>query len=268
MSLENSTKSESNIAPNENQETQAELTPQAIFETAKMEASSLVIDENNRNEKGELLVFAGGPVSKLSEEYWKLVRTPSFRKWFGDSNVVDQNGEPARVYHRTEHDLDSFDSFSKENKQEGNFDPGHYFSSGNVKMHKNRLSVFVNAKVKKAETFAEIHRFTEADKQKLNQEGYDGIVYELENARKELDEMKEKFKQKYNPEEIKDYIFYGFNKLKSIFNEHTSNLEEQARYIKGKEQFIQTLENPLYQLVIFDGNNVMIVKKEENHTID
>jgi hypothetical protein len=45
--------------------------------------------------------------SKLTEKQQKLVRTPAFKKWFGDwendpensSKVVDKNGEPLVVYH-------------------------------------------------------------------------------------------------------------------------------------------------------------------------
>lgn len=41
----------------------------------------------------------------------KQTETAAFRKWFGDSQVVDENGEPLVVYHGTNQ---SFDDFSKE----------------------------------------------------------------------------------------------------------------------------------------------------------
>lgn len=34
--------------------------------------------------------------------------TPEFKKWFGDSKVVDANGQPLRVYHGTNSDIDKF----------------------------------------------------------------------------------------------------------------------------------------------------------------
>lgn len=48
-----------------------------------------------------------GADSNLNEKQWVQVRTPSFKKWFGDwekdpanaSKVVDENGEPLVVYH-------------------------------------------------------------------------------------------------------------------------------------------------------------------------
>lgn len=35
--------------------------------------------------------------------------TEAFKKWFGDSKVVDSNGKPLVVYHGTTHDFDAFD---------------------------------------------------------------------------------------------------------------------------------------------------------------
>jgi hypothetical protein len=48
-----------------------------------------------------------GKKSNLTNEQYKLVRTPAFKKWFGDwenspqtaSKVIDENGEPLVVYH-------------------------------------------------------------------------------------------------------------------------------------------------------------------------
>lgn len=46
-------------------------------------------------------------------------RTPEFRKWFGDSKVVDANGEPLVVYHGTDADISKF-KVSKEGGALGN----------------------------------------------------------------------------------------------------------------------------------------------------
>ena len=56
--------------------------------------------------KKELLAPNGKP-SNLTAEQYKLVRTPEFKKWFGDwendpenaSKVVDSNGEPLVCNH-------------------------------------------------------------------------------------------------------------------------------------------------------------------------
>lgn len=58
-----------------------------------------------------------GKPTLLNERQWLLVRTPSFKRWFGDwenapgeaSRVIDQNGEPQVVYHGTQADFTEFD---------------------------------------------------------------------------------------------------------------------------------------------------------------
>lgn len=242
-------------------------TPQDIFDDAKEESLAIEINEKDRNSEGKLLVFPGGPESNLSEENWKLVRSPSFKKWFGESNIVDENGEPALLFHKTEDDVESFNKFSKEEKVKSKFDPAHYFSGGkHYEFGRNKLSVFINAKVKKVEKFTEIYRFTEEQEREIKTEGYTGVVYDLESAKNELDEMKKKFRQEHAPKEMRDYIFYGLTKIKNILLDSNPDSKEDLRRIKNKMRFIRTLENPMYQLAVFDSDNIMIVKKEKNYS--
>jgi 8-oxo-dGTP pyrophosphatase MutT (NUDIX family) len=86
--------------------------------------------------KNELLAPNGKP-SNLNAMQYKLVRTPAFKKWFGDwendpansSKVVDANGEPMIVYHGTNN---NFTKFSLEkvgsNVDYGMWGSGFYFS--------------------------------------------------------------------------------------------------------------------------------------------
>lgn len=70
-----------------------------------------------RDDQGRLLAPNGKP-SKLGEGQWHQVRSPAFKNWFGDfegdpanaSKVVDENGEPAIVYHTTDTPWTVFDS--------------------------------------------------------------------------------------------------------------------------------------------------------------
>lgn len=48
----------------------------------------------------------------------KQTSTPAFKKFFGDSKVVDENGNPMIVYHATSDDFDSFDP-SKDRRENG-----------------------------------------------------------------------------------------------------------------------------------------------------
>ncbi len=82
---------------------------QDITQQVIEEADAVEIGPSDRNEKSELLA-PNGEVSALQNElHWKMVRTPSFLKWFGNwknnagnsSKIVDKNGEPLIMYHGT-----------------------------------------------------------------------------------------------------------------------------------------------------------------------
>jgi hypothetical protein len=86
---------------------------------------------------GSTILAPNGKPSNLNEKQYKLVRTPAFKKWFGDwekdpdnaSKVVDKNGEPLVVYHGTNSDFTKF-SLEKvgSNVDYGMWGSGFYFS--------------------------------------------------------------------------------------------------------------------------------------------
>ncbi|MEI7509320.1 MAG: hypothetical protein WCJ62_07635, partial [Flavobacterium sp.] len=79
------------------------------------------------NKGGTMLLAPNGKPSNLNAEQYKLVRTPAFKKWFGDwendpanaSKVVDGNGEPQVCYHGT--------NLGKINWETGKFDKFNIF---------------------------------------------------------------------------------------------------------------------------------------------
>jgi predicted ABC-type ATPase len=104
------------------------------------------------------LLASNGKPSKLNAEQYKLVRTPDFKKWFGDwekdpenaSKVVDENGEPVVVYHGTKQNFTVFNLDKVgSNIDYGMWGSGFYFSPiksfsknyGNVLM-----KIFLNIK--------------------------------------------------------------------------------------------------------------------------
>ena len=64
-----------------------------------------------------MLLAPNGKQSNLTDSQYKLVRTPAFKEWFGDwennpseaSKVVDENGEPLMVFHKTDNKFTIFD---------------------------------------------------------------------------------------------------------------------------------------------------------------
>lgn len=72
-----------------------------------------------------------GKKSNLNRTQWLVVRTPAFKRWFGDSVVVDENGEPKVMYHGGEKEIREFNpSFIKVRKSLMTLwsGPGFYFS--------------------------------------------------------------------------------------------------------------------------------------------
>lgn len=88
-----------------------------------------------RDSEGHLLA-PNGKKSNLTERQWLQVRTKAFKDWFGDwennpanaSKVVDENGEPLVVYHRTPSKFNEF----KDEYNDYNSKGGFYFASKNT----------------------------------------------------------------------------------------------------------------------------------------
>jgi hypothetical protein len=70
---------------------------------------------------------AEGEAAKIKASTRRQTETPEFKKWFGDSKVVDRAGNPLVVYHGTTNDFDAFDP-AKANI-EGAMGAGFYFSN-------------------------------------------------------------------------------------------------------------------------------------------
>ncbi len=66
-------------------------------------------DPKNFDSNGHHLA-PNGQKSNLTYRQWVQVRTESFKKWFGNSQILDSNGEPLVVYHGS---INSFDTFNE-----------------------------------------------------------------------------------------------------------------------------------------------------------
>jgi len=63
--------------------------------------NELAIIRSEAEKNGTYLKAPNGNDSNLPAGVWEMVRTRRFREWFGNSKVVDENGEPKIVYHGT-----------------------------------------------------------------------------------------------------------------------------------------------------------------------
>ena len=147
-----------------------------------------------------------GEPTNLTERQWLLVRTPSFKEWFGDwendpenaSKVVDENGEPLVVYHGTpnggftEFDVNKINKDGKrttfKSSRLGTYFTSHRTYAEMMKHAEGMVNPFVY------ETFLNIKKpldvlSTETDNEadvseiegQLSQGDYDGIIDALDN---------------------------------------------------------------------------------------
>lgn len=78
--------------------------------------SSLDLIRQKYHGTSQWMTAPNGAKTHLSEQQWLQVRTPEFKKWFGDwendaqnaSEVMDENGEPKVVYHGTAIEFNEF----------------------------------------------------------------------------------------------------------------------------------------------------------------
>jgi hypothetical protein len=100
---------------------------------------------------GTFMKAPNGKDTNLNERQWLQVRTPEFKKWFGDwendpenaSKVVDKNGEPMVVYHGTGDKFFKFDKSKLGSREDA------FFFTSNEKMAKDYgkpMSVFLSSK--------------------------------------------------------------------------------------------------------------------------
>ncbi|HUX46581.1 MAG TPA: hypothetical protein VMV58_01085, partial [Desulfosporosinus sp.] len=85
----------------------------------------------------EVNEFAQAPSYTLAEAAKNILKNPAFVKWFGESKVVDEKGEPLVVYHGTRADFDIFKS--------GNFDVGIHL--GTAEQASDRLEFVAGEKI-------------------------------------------------------------------------------------------------------------------------
>lgn len=83
--------------------------------------SSLDLIRQKYQGTSQWMTAPNGANTHLSEQQWLQVRTPEFKKWFGDwendtknaSQVLDENGEPKVVYHGTATEFNEFNEFKQ-----------------------------------------------------------------------------------------------------------------------------------------------------------
>ena len=180
--------------------------------------------------KKELLAPNGKP-SKLTPEQYKLVRTPAFKKWFGDwendpenaSKVVDSNGEPLVVYHGTKSwDIYEFDLSKSKRISSGLKEFGTYFTD-NKKLAESYRDWSDLKKEEIIDIDKEIYKWEEILYQTRNNRDYD-------YAEQQIKALKYLKKGKIYSVFLNLKMMYSFDAKKETNIEAWNNLEVKASY--------------------------------------
>ena len=149
----------------------------------------------NFDDRGRHLAPNGQP-SNLPYRQWVMVRTPAFKRWFGDwqtnpansSKVIDENGEPLLVYHGTYEDFSVFDR----TKTRASMDiQGNFFSPWSEDAGgygPNVRAFFLNLKnpADYRTAYAALEKFKGQDnagvkaREYLESQGFDGVNFDEE----------------------------------------------------------------------------------------
>ena len=165
----------------------------------------LKIKHKSYEDGGELLLAPNGKPSNLTPKQYKLVRTPEFKKFFGDwendpenaSKVIDENGEPLVVYHGSVDKFSIFDISHVNKNDVGWLGVGNYFASdvrtakSYVKLKQVRRKIkdeyiyncFLNIKKPKFISFQDKEKNVGFNIEKASEytdkataEGFDGVI--------------------------------------------------------------------------------------------
>lgn len=149
-------------------------------------------------EAGTYMMAPNGEPTNLSEEQWVQVRTPEFKRWFGDwenapenaSKVVDANGEPLVVYHGTPNEFTVFRNTQQNDA--GWLGNGYYFYGVEEESHGymgkkggHLMGLFLNIRNPYYLSEAEHDELVERDDvdfsaeftEKIREDDYDGVYY-------------------------------------------------------------------------------------------
>lgn len=173
----------------------------------------------------------------------KITNNPNFKKWFGDSKVVDENGEPLVVYHGTKKSFEIFDS------QKTN-DTLFWFTSNKEAIERGEVGASGKGAIMpvylKIENPAGWEQYEKLMMQQIMDAGYDGLI---------LDDY---------------YIAFNPNQIKSVNNQGTFSSEDDNILYQKLDQekegyrdyYTETFGKPVEQSPVWKNERVTIPARD------
>lgn len=200
--------------------------------------------------------------------------TPEFKKWFGDSKVVDADGNPLVVYHGSRTNIEQFDV--RQGRDEGFYGKGIYFTPDSVNASgyaetaitgftagPNIIPAYISLQkpfvvnwseneVSAKDFVARLNEIgAEALTEELKTQGYDGVMVYAENIDRinKLDEV-----VAFEPEQIK-----------SVFNRGTFDPNDSRILYQDNHAVTKFLNNGQTVIELFQKANESSLMHEMGH---
>lgn len=215
-----------------------------------------------------------GNDTHLDEKQWLQVRTPSFKKWFGDwendpqnaSQVVDENGEPQVVYHGTYngkfHIFDKFNTDEYGLSGEGSMSFGYgTYVSGSEEIARDYAERQWDSKYGGSESQLKVfkHQLKEykKDKENLSLESFtEQLQRELDNKKAYMPIFEERYKAGDFTDNDKRSAEYSLWKAEENLKNAEELYKEKVKEIDNKIEYYSNLI-PKYE------EKVRIIKDED-----
>lgn len=167
--------------------------------------------------------------SKLTPKQAAQVKSPEFKRWFGNSKLVDKTGEPLILYHATDADFTEFNlKFSRANDIKGFYFGTDKTPHVTVGDRKNVLACYI--KMENPASMEDVQRIARTGVRSpqlaaaLKKEGYDGIY-----------NPKDKMVIAFNPQQIKSAT-HNAGSFNPISRDINKSLSPDARWEKILER--------------------------------
>lgn len=124
------------------------------------------------------ILTANVPVISAQKATADVMQNPAFRSWFGNSKVVDAEGNPLVMYHATTADFDAFDTTRRAIAGEGSWFSASPMDSFASEEGGRIMPVYLSLQNPKVIDLA--RESDDVFKKKFIEQGYDGVVMRLD----------------------------------------------------------------------------------------
>ncbi len=204
------------------------------------------IPSNENNNLHQSAETAGAETSadiSAARKEWQEKGTESkyFKKWFGDSKVVDENGKPLVVYHGTNADFDTFDQSKIGTATDmGIWGQGFYFGNIKTPYGTKQMSVYLKMDnpfaINDFQTIEEIADYLDVSEFNFRL-GSDGVIH---FAQDQINQITSHIKEKGHDGVIMrsgnwvEYVVFNPEQIKSVNNQGTFDAENPNIYYQRK----------------------------------